>query len=113
MVVAFFKCHHNSSLVGKWKSHDRGGTGIPSQKFQRRFNSMTMIAHLNTFVSSITITVEVKGTYTLKGMPTQLDRTNIKVLHTKSNSSQNSSDMLRFGCAYGSSSRPSKASKSS
>lgn len=47
MTVMFFKCHHSSSLVGKWKSHDRGGTGIPSQKFQRRFNSMTMIAHLN------------------------------------------------------------------
>src|SRR5271156_1399706 len=48
IIVMFFKCHHSSSLVGKWKSHDRGGTGIPSQKFQRRFNSMTMIAHLNT-----------------------------------------------------------------
>lgn len=47
MIVVFFKCHHSSSLVGKWKSHDRGGTGIPSQKFQRRFNSMTMIAHLS------------------------------------------------------------------
>src|SRR5579859_3452663 len=47
MIVMSFKCHHNSSLVGKWKSHDRGGTGIPSQKFHRRFNSMTMIAHLN------------------------------------------------------------------